>query len=539
MESTPDIRREVAALTAEQIGAASAKHAIFWFALLLTAAAVPIFLFKIPALGDYLNHLTRMHIIATIDQDPLINQFYAIEWHIIPNLIMDVVVPPLVEYVGIFMAGKLFVFSTIALILSGVFAVHYAVYKRLSVWPLVVFLFIYNKALLLGFLNYLFGIGVVLWGITAWIGLRKRNPLLRGSVSLGIVLILFVCHLYAVGLYGLALLCFEVWVLSRERMYDLRRITVDALVLVVPFAVALLLLMAGPTSELAFNNVWRPMGSKLNAIYWVMELYHRKIDASIGAIVLGAALWAIWRGVLRIHPVGGMILAAGVIIYLVMPNTLFGSWGADYRLPIAVLFLVISFARWKISTQSARWLFVGIGVGLALVRFVLVGMTWVNIDHVYADLRDSFKHIERGSTVLVGRVKNVGHPFRSAWPLNYAGCLATIDRSSFAPSLFTEKGKQVLTVKSRFQDIDMRRANLVAYLSDILLTGRDTRQGQGGKPKYWMNWDKRFDYLLVLYTRDTDINPLPDRLSLLYRSNQFQLYKIHRNRSKRPAIAEP
>jgi hypothetical protein len=539
MESTTDVRREMAALTAEQIGVSSAKHAIFWFALLLTAAAVPIFLFKIPALGDYINHLARMHIIATIDQDPLINQFYAIKWHIIPNLIMDVVVPPLVEYVGIFMAGKLFVFSTIALILSGVFALHYAVYQRLSVWPLVVFLFIYNFALLLGLLNYMFGVGVVLWGITAWIGLRKRNPLLRGSVSLGIVLILFVCHLYAVGLYGLALLCFEVWVLSRERMYDLRRITVDALVLVGPFVVVLLLLMASPTSELAFDNIWNPMRSKLNAVNWVMKVYHPKIDASIGIFVLGVAFWAIWRGVLRIHPVGGMVLAAGVVIYLVMPRILFGAWAADYRLPIAVLFIVIGFARWKISTPSERRLFVGIVVGLALVRFALVGMTWINIDHVYADLRESFKRIERGSTVLVVQAK-IGYPFSRAWPLNYAGCLATIDRSSFAPSLFAVKGKQVLTVKPRFQDISMQYPyTLVPKLSDIVLAGRDTRQGQGGKTTYWMNWDKRFDYLLVLYTRDTDINPLPDRLSLLYRSNHFQLYKIHRNRSKQPAMAEP
>ncbi|MCK4830864.1 hypothetical protein KA005_84920, partial [bacterium] len=207
--------------------------------------------------------------------------------------------------------------------------------------------------------------------------------------------------------------------------------------------------------------------------------------------------------------------------------------------PIAVLILVIGFARWKISTSSERRLFVGIVLGLALVRFALVGMTWVNIDHVYADLRESFKRIERGSTVLVGRKQNVADPFFRAWPLNYAGCLAIIDRSSFAPSVFSQKGHQVLTVTPQFQDIDMQPASFVPELSDIVLARRETRRSQGGKPKYWMNWDKRFDYLLVLYTRDTDINPLPDRLSLLYRSNHFQLYKIHRNRSKQPAMDEP
>jgi hypothetical protein len=529
----------MAELTTERIEGERTKHVIFWFALLLTAAALPIFLVKIPALGDYINHLARMHIIATIDQDPLIKQFYSIEWQLIPNLIMDIVVPPLVKYVGIFMAGKLFVFLTIALISSGVFAINYAVYQRLSVWPLVVFLFIYNYALILGLFNYLFGFGVVLWGIAAWIGLRKRNPLLRGIVSLGIVLILFVCHLYAVGLYGLSLLCFEVWVLSKEGMHNLQRITVDALVLMVPFVVVLLLLTASPTSGLAFHNVWRPIRFKLNAFNWVMKLYHPKIDASIGLLVLGIVFWAIWRRVLSIHPVGSMVLAIGVVIYLVMPTTLFGSWAADYRLPIAILILVIGFASWKISAPRDLRLFVGVVVVLALVRFALIGMIWLNVDHVYADLRTSFKRIERGSILLVARAKKIDYPFNIAWPLNYAGCLAIIDRSSFAPSLFNEKGMQLVTVKPRFQDIDMQPPSFVPELSDIVLAEKNTRQGQGGKPKFWVNWYKRFDYLLVLYTRDTDTNPLPDQLSPLYRSNHFQLYKIHRNRSKQPVIAEP
>jgi hypothetical protein len=222
-----------------------------------------------------------------------------------------------------------------------------------------------------------------------------------------------------------------------------------------------------------------------------------------------------------------------------MPTTLFGSWAADYRLPIAVLLIVIGFARWKISAPGERRLFVGVLAGLVLVRFTLVGMTWINIDHVYADLRNSFKRIEIGSTVLVGRAENVPDPFYRAWPLNFAGCLVVIDRSSFAPSAFSQKGKQVLTVKPRFRDIDMQPESLVPEISDIVMAGRDTGQDQGGKPKYWMNWEKRFDYLLVLYTRDTDVNPLPERLSLIYRSNHFQLYKIHRNRLKQTVLYEP
>ena len=38
-------------------------------------------------------------------------------------------------------------------------------------WPLLVGFFLYNAIFLFGFTNYLFGVGVLLWAVAAWVAM--------------------------------------------------------------------------------------------------------------------------------------------------------------------------------------------------------------------------------------------------------------------------------------------------------------------------------------------------------------------------------
>ncbi len=71
--------------------------------------------------------------------------------------------------------------------------------------PLAAGVLIYNEVLLVGVMNYIFGIGLALWALAAWIALRDRNSSWGIVVSTLFVIALFFCHLFAVGLYGLGL----------------------------------------------------------------------------------------------------------------------------------------------------------------------------------------------------------------------------------------------------------------------------------------------------------------------------------------------
>src|ERR1700732_5016053 len=114
------------------------------FGFLLVAAALPVLFVKIPFLTDYPNHLARLFILAWGDQDRFLSTYYSVSWPIIPNLAVDMIVPPLARISGIYAAGKLFVLLIAVLTVSGTAALHFAVHRRPSAWPLVSFLFLYN-----------------------------------------------------------------------------------------------------------------------------------------------------------------------------------------------------------------------------------------------------------------------------------------------------------------------------------------------------------------------------------------------------------
>jgi pimeloyl-ACP methyl ester carboxylesterase len=56
----------------------------------LVGACLPILSVQLPPLGDYANHLARMHIIAHVGSDPFLGQYFTITWGILPNLAFDV-----------------------------------------------------------------------------------------------------------------------------------------------------------------------------------------------------------------------------------------------------------------------------------------------------------------------------------------------------------------------------------------------------------------------------------------------------------------
>src|SRR5262245_32844666 len=179
------------------------------FVLFAGIAAIPVLLHPLPPLSDYINHLSRMHVIAAISGDPDLARFYQVDWQVIPNLMMDMILPVLVRIMNVYAAGQAYTIASFVLILSGTFALNRQLHGRWSVLPLAAFPLLYNYVFIVGTMNYVSGIGLSLWALVAWIALRERNPALRLTVSMMFVAALFFSHLFALGTYGLGLLAFE------------------------------------------------------------------------------------------------------------------------------------------------------------------------------------------------------------------------------------------------------------------------------------------------------------------------------------------
>ena len=94
------------------------------YAALIALLVTPLMLTSVPPLLDYPNHLARAHILATLDTDPLLQQYYAISYKPIPNLASDVFIPAAAKIFDIYVAGRLFLALCLITTMLGVACLH-------------------------------------------------------------------------------------------------------------------------------------------------------------------------------------------------------------------------------------------------------------------------------------------------------------------------------------------------------------------------------------------------------------------------------
>ena len=79
------------------------------YALLTACVLAPVLWVRVPCLGDYLNHLARIHILTTIDRSAALQRYYQRNARLVPYHGMDEPVGLLTHLVGIYAAGRAFV----------------------------------------------------------------------------------------------------------------------------------------------------------------------------------------------------------------------------------------------------------------------------------------------------------------------------------------------------------------------------------------------------------------------------------------------
>jgi hypothetical protein len=355
-----------------------------------------------------------------------------------------------------------------------------------------------------------------------WIELRERARPWRYAASMAFVIALFTCHLFALGVYGIALLAIETHRLFNLRTEPLGRRLVDFVATGVPFVPVLALLLMSPTWQLSSQNFWEPLG-KIDGLKYIVEAYSDAVAFLLIAAIGFATVWAVRQRALRFHPIGIAILLVGGFVYLLLPRMMFATYMADQRLPIALAFLVIACLNIDMRHRLMRRGFLALVLILLVVRVIEVDSNWANLSGASQEFRDSVKRIKRGSTVLVvyadasagDDVKDLG--------LVHAPCLAMIERAALVTTAFTVEGKQVMHVRSAYRDQVDTEDGVPPTLAQIVVSA-DKRIDDHSV--YWHDWENRFDYVYVLFTEDEAANPSPDRLKLVHDGARFQLYKV-------------
>ena len=493
---------------------------VLFLAAVGVATVAPLLVVDLPPLHDYPNHLARVYVLAHLDESPLLARYYEARWEVLPNLAMDLLLPPLLRFLTPETAGKLFCGLILVSTVPAVGLLHFALFGRVSPWPAAAALFAYNYVFIFGFLNYLLGVNLALTGVALWILLRNK-PLAAVMVFGGLYsTLLFFAHLYALGLYAVVVCGFELrrWRKAKSGRggFEAMRLPATFVQFLAPLGLLVAAMPSLPASarELSGWSVW----AKIDGLYSVFDSGNPSQD---GVFLLLLAL-----GLAALATLGRFRVADGMRLpllllggcFLLMPGLLFGSGYADYRMPLAALLFAIAGADWTPSRRgSRRALFLLVAVLLS-ARTALISRAWAETRAEYDAAEQAITNLPEGSRVLGYLI--TGEPrFGNQPPLEHVVTLAVIRKSAFVPSLFAFPGKHPLRLRPAYQEIADQTPHPAVVNSGISeppdSASHPLRSRVGGL----------YDYLLV-FARDPESLDLPKFYRDVFVGKHVRLLKV-------------
>lgn len=477
------------------------------YMVLLVFASSPIWLTSRPQMGDYTNHLARVHILLNISNSSTLQQFYVPQWTLIPNLAMDLVVTGLATIMSLEAAGKTFITLTLLLLSSGAIALHAALHKRLSAWPLVVFLILYNLVFLLGSLSFLFGLGMALWMLAAWIFLRRHPPWLRTLIFCLLTVALYFAHLSAFGVYLLALLGYE-FAYYREQRAGSLPVSWSAWVptlaqLVIPSLLFLLSPTVGGYTQFEYNLI-----NKVITPFYLVRNYNLLLDGITFLFFSEIIVLGLITKRLTINNAMYCALGAVTISYLLMPSMFFSGGLADTRLFVGLALLFVASTDMRLRTAAeARVLMLSL-LGIFVLRMAFINDHWQAANHLQDEYIHAFDKLPQGAKLLMLSGDH-GNWYDNVTMLNFP-CWAIIKKSAFVPTLYAFPTQQPVSFTPPYREL----ANQTA----------DWRfQNMKGPPPHFFN---NFDYVLIERTQPAFTLLSQPSLHLVYSGGNFSLFQV-------------
>ncbi|HEX3499567.1 MAG TPA: hypothetical protein VHT04_09610 [Stellaceae bacterium] len=424
------------------------------FALLFAAcfliAALPVLVVATPPLLDYPNHLARMHIETVYQRSPFLQQFYALDWRPIPNLAMDLVVPPLARIMPLAWAGKAFLLAIFLLMAGGTAALHRTLFGRWSAWSLLAFLLLYNRILLWGFVNFLFGIGLLMVATASWIALRERALWLRLLIAALLALALYLAHLFAFATYAFVILGYEISRFYRQgRLFSLGglgELCASGLQFVPVLALLVLTAAPGSGGEIGWSRFVR----KLDLLFNIVDNYHRWFDIATFALLVALFAAAAFARVLKLSRAMVAPLLLLCLVQLAMPNRLFNGTGVDHRMPLVLALLLIGASSIALADRRRQSLLAALLALLFVTRIGIVTVSWTGFDRSYAPLAAALARLPPGSLLAVASPPASVHVSTEEGPMTHVASLAVIAADAFVPTLFVFPDQQPLRFREPY-----------------------------------------------------------------------------------------
>ncbi len=510
-------------------------------AVALAGLALPVAVAAIPPLLDYPNHLVRIWLIAGGAKIEPLSRMYEVSWTgAYTNVGIDYLAALLGLVIPAVPLGSCLVLLSLVLPPLGAIALNRELLGGIHWWQIGFVLLAWTATLIAGFLNFQIGIGCALLAAALEPRIGRARPFLRLLARAGLASLLLFVHMFALFYYcallsGLALGPTIRELASWRQLKARAGAVVTALVPAVAPALAFLALspsLPGDHVDAAGNApVWDfSLVGKLFILLTPIVTYDLWLDLAFASAIAVPLAVALVAGRVEAH--AGLLLAAAglVVLALVTPTAVAGTWWIDNRFPVLAALALVAGLRPELHLGAAGKL--AVATVLALVVTLRTG--WIAT--VWHERQTDIRAVERavqavpaGSAVLPldntddslspsdyprGRYFHNGHP--THWSFSV---LAVMWRHVFVPNLFWAVGKQPLLALAPWSRISLPEDGL--HPAEALLDPKRT-------PAHFADWRQRYDYVLLLNAdtgRIAGLAALPELI--LERDEGFaRLYRV-------------
>lgn len=513
-----------------------------WLCLVIAAAIIlvlPLFLVDVPPIVDYPNHLARLVVLAKGAEDPILSRFYAPHWGIIPNLAIDLVGPPLLRLLPVYVAGRLILGAVLLLSMASILVYNRVLFGRRLLWPIGSALITCNGLFLMGFLNCLISMGLALLVCAAWIAGRLKYPVQTSLLCAAGTVAIFFSHFFGVMFLAILMASHEAadHFARFRRGGDVWPNVKSTILVIVVLSPAVLLMRLSAFNDAASPAEWLPLTSKLIGLLIPTLNYDARLDLLTYVLVLVLAGLFVVFGHWKMPASTRVAILVLLSLYAVTPFVAKGGAWIDSRFSLAVGFMLFAGCTPYRLPRRAGVIILLAMMALVTIRGGVVASVWADHNLDLTELRQSIADVAPGTRVLVVAISPRDDPqFWLDAPRNrvisgmttaeiHDAALILIERRAFWPLLFANPAQQPIMVQPAFKAISTQTGFPPDYRS--LLTTPATRALDNAP--YLKGWQSTFDDVLVL---DAEGVPnlavaLPNVLTAVSNTGFAALYRIH------------
>jgi hypothetical protein len=509
--------------------------AVWWCVLLVLCVALvaPLTIADVPPLLDYPNHLARLFVLASVPADPVLARFYEPRWGIIPNLALDLTVPPLLRMFPVHIVGRAIAGLILLLPVLGASAYHRALSGRLSYWPFAAVLFVFNAALLRGFLNFIASVGLALLLGATWVAWRERRPSLTILIGMVGAVALFFCHLTGLLFFAILIGGHELaWL--RKASFTIGGLARRAAVVILIFAAPAALYLISDLGHMAGEAEFRSVAGKAHAALSPVINYVWPLDLLTAALCIAATLLCLAMRWCVIQFQAAAAIVVLLALFIVLPAALKGTYDVDTRFIIMAAFVISASLTPVAMPHPARWT---LGIGFLLlfgVRMSVLVAAWEGWSGELAAFRSVIASVQPGDVVMTVRASRVedtydGTNVPSARRLSDGTTIDThlpgllvIEHRAYWPFLFDNLSQQPIRTREPYRTA----ASLVDNSRDPIAL---LKSGEPGI--------RPFTHVLVLGPDPADI--ITGGLKLVSANETAALFAVVRDDVNQPRSGSP